>query len=266
MNRIKTLFQKKQKNILSVYFTAGFPELNSTMDIISSLQKNGVDMVEVGMPFSDPLADGPVIQHSSEIALLNGMNLDLLFEQTKNIRKNISVPLVLMGYLNPLLQYGVEKFLQRASENGFDGLIVPDLPLREYQLQYKKLFEKYNITTIFLITPDTSEERVREIDVFSDAFIYLVTTSGTTGLKNNMSDEQLNYFKRIASYHLKNPVLAGFGISGKETFDKASVYTNGAIIGSAFIKAIGKDPNTEKAIEDFIFSIKQDKTIYPEAQ
>ena len=177
MNRIKELFKKQNRNILSIYFTAGFPTVDSTMDILESLEKNGVNMVEVGMPFSDPLADGPVIQRSSEIALANGMNMDLLFEQTKNLRDKISIPLVLMGYLNPLLQYGVEKFLKRASENGFDALIIPDLPIREYELQYKHLFEKYGIKNIFLITPDTSEERIHKIDALSDAFIYLVASS-----------------------------------------------------------------------------------------
>ena len=257
MNRIKELFQKKNKNILSVYFTAGFPQLNSTMNILSSLQKNGVDMVEVGMPFSDPLADGPVIQHSSEVALKNGMNLDMLFEQTKDVRKYISMPLVLMGYLNPLLQYGMEKFLQRASENGFDALIVPDLPVGEYELYYKELFAKYNIKNIFLITPDTSKERVHKIDLLSDAFIYMVATSGTTGAKTTVSNEQQDYFKRIASYQLKNPLLAGFGISNRDTFEKACADTNGAIIGSAFIKALEKDKNTEQAIKSFVHSIKQ---------
>src|SRR5246500_2510116 len=213
MNRIKDLFKKKRKDVLSIYFTAGFPELDSSMKILKQLEESGVDMVELGMPFSDPLADGPVIQHSSEVALQNGMNMDLLFEQTKYVSKQINVPLVLMGYLNPLLQYGVEKFLQRASENGFDALIVPDLPMREYELYYKTLFEKYNIKNIFLITPDTPKERVHKIDGLSDAFIYLVATSGTTGMKSTISDKQEAYFKRIASYQLNNPLLAGFGIS-----------------------------------------------------
>ena len=255
MNRIKELFETKRKNILSVYFTAGFPTLNSTMEILTSLEKNGADMVEVGMPFSDPLADGPVIQHSSEVALANGMNLDLLFDQTKDMRKQISISLVLMGYLNPLLQYGVEKFLKCASENGFDALIIPDLPMREYELQYKSLFEKYNIKNIFLVTPDTSEERIRKIDALSDAFIYLVASSGTTGTRDNVTNEQQNYFKRIASYKLKNPVLAGFGISNSETFEKACENTNASIIGSAFIKALEHDKNIESAIENFTKSI-----------
>ncbi|HKC68666.1 MAG TPA: tryptophan synthase subunit alpha, partial [Bacteroidia bacterium] len=241
---------------------AGFPSLNSTMDILLSLQNNGVDMIEVGMPFSDPLADGPVIQHSSEVALKNGMNLDLLFEQTKYVRKQINVPLVLMGYLNPLLQYGVEKFLQRASENGFDALIVPDLPMREYELYYKTLFEKYNIKNIFLITPDTPKERVHKIDGLSDAFIYLVATSGTTGMKSTISDKQEAYFKRIASYQLNNPLLAGFGISNNETFEKACLHTNGAIIGSAFIKALEKNINIEQGVKIFVHSIKQPENIH----
>ncbi|HVA97286.1 MAG TPA: tryptophan synthase subunit alpha [Bacteroidia bacterium] len=255
MNRIKELFEQKKKNILSVYFTAGFPELNATMDVLSALQKNGADMIEVGIPFSDPLADGLVIQHSSEIALQNGMNLDLLFEQTKEMRKHVSLPIVLMGYFNPLLQYGAEKFLKRAAENGFDALILPDLPMREYELDYKHLFKKYNVKNIFLITPDTSKERILEIDNLSDAFIYLVATSGITGSKNNFSEEQNNYFEKVASYKLKNPLLAGFGISNRETFENVCKYTNGAIIGSAFINALSENKNTEFAIENFMNSI-----------
>ncbi len=258
MNRIKELFKKKDKNILSIYFTAGFPELNSTMAILVALEKNGADMIEVGMPFSDPLADGPVIQNSSEVALKNGMNMDLLFEQTKEMRKQISIPLVLMGYLNPLLQYGVEKFLKRAAENGFDALIIPDLPMREYELNYKNLFEKYNIKNIFLVTPDTSEERIRKIDGLSDAFIYLVASSGTTGTRDNVTDEQQNYFHRIASYNLKNPLLAGFGISNRETFEKTCTHTNGAIIGSAFIKELENKGDSDNVIKSFIHSIKKE--------
>jgi tryptophan synthase alpha chain len=255
VERIKKLFERKNRNVLSIYFTAGFPALNGTMDILSSLEKNGVDMVELGMPFSDPLADGPIIQNSSEIALQNGMNIDLLFEQTKEMRKHISMPVVLMGYLNPLLQYGVEKFLKRASEAGFDALIIPDLPMREYVQDYKTLFEKYNIKNIFLITPDTSEERIRTIDELSDGFIYLVAARGTTGARKNISNEQQEYFKRIKSYQLKNALLVGFGISNRETFEKACIHTNGAIIGSAFIKALKNELNTETSIKNFIENI-----------
>lgn len=252
MNRIKDLFEKKNKNVLSVYFTAGFPALNNTMDILSELEKNGVDMVELGMPFSDPLADGPVIQHSSEVALKNGMNLDLLFEQTKEMRKKISMPVVLMGYLNPLLQYGVEKFLQKASANGFDALIIPDLPIREYEMEFKGLFEKYGLQNIFLITPQTPEARVKRIDEISSAFIYLVSSASTTGAKDRFSNEQEAYFKRIASYKLKNPLLAGFGISNRRTFEQACANANGAIIGSAFIKALQSESDITKVTENFV--------------
>jgi tryptophan synthase alpha chain len=259
MNRIKDLFKRKDKGILSIYFTAGFPELNSSMEILKQLEENGVDMVELGMPFSDPLADGPVIQYSSEVALQNGMNMDLLFEQTKEFRKQISIPVILMGYLNPLLQYGVEKFLHRAAENGFDGLIIPDLPIREYELHYKQLFEKYNLKNIFLITPNTTEERIRKIDAISDGFIYLVSTAGTTGARDSFNEDQQDYFKRIASYKLNNPLLAGFGISNRKTFEQACLHTNGAIIGSAFIKAL-KTENCKSQIEKFIGSIKLKET------
>ena len=260
MNRIKNLFGEKNKNVLSIYFTAGFPELNSTMQILHQLQEHGVDMVELGMPFSDPLADGPIIQRSSELALKNGMNLDLLFEQTKEMRKQISIPVILMGYLNPLLQYGIEKFLQRAAENGFNGLIIPDLPLREYELHYKLLFEKYNLKNIFLITPQTSEQRIKQIDDASEAFIYLVSSASTTGVRDNFSAEQEQYFSRIASYKLKNPLLTGFGISNRQTFEQTCKYVNGAIIGSAFIKVLQTE-NYETVIEKFIYSIKQKEPV-----
>lgn len=260
MNRIKDLFEKKNKNVLSVYFTAGFPSLASTMEILTGLQENGVDMVELGMPFSDPLADGPVIQHSSEVALKNGMNLDLLFEQTVEMRKKITMPVVLMGYLNPLLQYGVEKFLQKANSNGFDALIIPDLPIREYELHYKGLFEKYKLQNIFLITPQTPEERVKHIDAISNSFIYLVSSASTTGAKEKFSNEQEAYFKRIASYKLKNPLLTGFGISNRQTFEQACANTNGAIIGSAFIKAL-QIGDCKLQIENFVNSIKQKLTV-----
>ena len=261
MNRIKNLFEKKNKNILSIYFTVGFPGLNNTMDILSALENNGVDMVELGMPFSDPLADGPVIQHSSEVALKNGMNLDLLFEQTKEMRKTISMSVVLMGYLNPLLQYGVEKFLARAADNGFDALIIPDLPMREYEQDYKKLFEKYNLQNIFLITPQTPEVRIKKIDDISNAFVYLVSSASTTGTKDKFSNEQEKYFNRIASYKLKNPLLTGFGISNHKTFEQACKHTNGAIVGSAFIKAIENSGELNSSIKNFIDSIKQKQLV-----
>lgn len=260
MNRIKELFQRKNREVLSIYFTAGFPTLNSTMDILLALQKEGADMVELGMPFSDPLADGPVIQHSSEVALRNGMNLDLMFEQTKGLRKTISIPVVLMGYLNPVLQYGVEAFLKRASENGFDALIIPDLPMHEYETEYKTLFDKYGLQNVFLVTPQTPAVRVRKIDALSDAFVYLVSSASTTGARDSFAAEQEIYFKRIASYKLRNSLLTGFGISNRQTFEQACAHTNGAIIGSAFIKALQKEKNTEKAVSDFIQSILKTQT------
>lgn len=255
MSRIKETFERK--DILSIYFTAGFPELNSAMQILRELQENGVNMVELGMPFSDPLADGPVIQHSSEVALRNGMNLDLLFEQTREMRKEISIPVILMGYLNPVLQYGVEKFLKRSAENGFDGLIIPDLPMREYETIYKPLFEKYNLKNIFLVTPQTSEERVRKIDSLSDGFIYLVSSGSTTGMRTEFSKEQKAYFKRNSDYNLKNPLLAGFGISNNTTFEQACEHTSGAIIGSAFIKAL----QNKVAIKEFVGSIRNKQEV-----
>lgn len=256
MSRIKKLFKEKEREVLSVYFTAGFPALGSTMDILSALQNSGADIVELGMPFSDPLADGPVIQHSSEIALKNGMNMDVLFEQTKNMRENITMPVVLMGYLNPVLQYGMERFLKRAAENGFDALIIPDLPIREYGMEYQPLFEKHDIKNIFLVTPNTSEERVRKIDFLSDAFIYLVASNSTTGIQDNISAGQEEYFKRIAGYKLANPILAGFGISNSLAFERACVHTNGAIIGSAFIKALEKEENIENKVSHFVNEIR----------
>lgn len=256
MKRVNELFAKKTKEILSVYFTAGFPERDSTMQILSALEESGVDMVELGMPFSDPLADGPVIQHSSEVAIKNGMNLDLLFAQTAEMRKKVSIPVVLMGYLNPVMQYGAEKFLKRMAENGFDALILPDLPLREYESEYKELFQKYGLTNIFLVTPQTAAERVRRIDAASDGFIYLVSSASTTGAKDKFGGEQENYFRRIASYGLKNPLLAGFGISNRETFTQACAHTSGAIVGSAFIKALAHNGDIKSTVSNFVNSLR----------
>ena len=247
MNRINQLFQQKKNNILSVYFTAGHPELNSTLDILSALENAGVDMVEIGMPFSDPLADGPVIQDSSSKALKNGMNLKLLFEQLKDIRSTIKMPLLLMGYLNPVLQYGIENFCKKCNEIGIDGIILPDLPLAEYQEQYQKYFDENNLSFIFLITPQTSDDRILHIDAISNGFIYMVSSSSTTGAKGSISDKQTEYFRRIQGLKLKNPTVIGFGISNHETFTRACEYANGAIIGSAFVKMLGiaKDVKAE---------------------
>lgn len=260
MNAINKLFEGKKKNILSVYFTAGFPNLNDTTTIINELEKNGVDMIEIGMPFSDPLADGPTIQRSSEIALENGMTIKLLFQQLQNFRNKTSeMPLFLMGYLNPVLQYGFEKFCNDSSSLGISGVIIPDLPMQEYLVEYKSMFVKYNLKNIFLITPQTSESRIRLIDENSDGFIYMVSSTSTTGNKNEIGVEQENYFKRIADMKLKNPTIIGFGIHNHQTFSKACEYANGAIIGSAFIKAIEKSEDLENDISKFVNNILKDQ-------
>lgn len=260
MNQINKLFLEKNKNILSVYFTAGFPKLMDTVKIIQQLKKNGVDMIEIGIPFSDPLADGPTIQRSSEIALQNGMTIELLFDQLKKLGQTSSeIPLILMGYLNPVLQYGVEKFCHDASALGISGLIIPDLPIHEYLKDYKSIFEKYKLKNILLITPQTSESRIRFIDDHSDGFIYVVSSAAVTGSKNEMGEEQENYFKRIAGMKLKNPTVIGFGIHNHPTFLKVCEYANGAIIGSAFINAINDGSDLEKEVEAFINGIVMDK-------
>ena len=235
MNRIQKKL-KEDKKLLSIYFSAGYPALNDTVEIIKKLENSGVDMIEIGLPFSDPLADGPTIQESSTQSLKNGMHTELIFEQLKDIRKSVSIPLVLMGYFNPMLQYGVEAFCRKCKEIGIDGFIIPDLPADVYHEQYKEIFEKYELLNIFLITPQTSDERIRYIDTISEGFIYMVSSASTTGAKSGFGDIQQNYFKRISDLNLKNPQIVGFGISNKETFLQATTYAKGAIIGSAFIK------------------------------
>ncbi|MEZ4787276.1 MAG: tryptophan synthase subunit alpha [Flavobacterium haoranii] len=235
MNRINQKLQEDKK-LLSIYFTAGFPKLNDTVTIIKELEKSGVDMIEIGLPFSDPLADGPTIQESSTIAIENGMTTKLLFEQLKDIRKSVQIPLLIMGYFNPMMQFGVEKFCQKCAEIGIDGLIIPDLPLEIYKSEYQSIFEKYNLKNIFLITPQTTEIRIREIDELSDSFIYMVSTAAVTGSQSGFGNEQTDYFKRIHDLKLKNPQVVGFGIKDKETFNQATESQKGAIIGSAFVK------------------------------
>jgi tryptophan synthase alpha chain len=251
MNRIDLLFKVKKNNILSVFFTAGYPTLNSTEKIILLLKKNNVDMIELGIPYSDPLADGPVIQETGKKALENGMSLKTLFTQLKDIRKKTAVPLLLMGYLNPVLQFGFEKFCTVAEEVGIDGLIIPDLPLPEYENKYKEVIGVHNLKIIFLITPDTSEERIRKIDELSTGFIYLVSSASTTGKMNLFSSSQLNYFKRIESMKLKNPIMVGFGIHNRETLAQVYSFSNGAIIGSAFMRELQRCISVEKGIEEF---------------
>lgn len=254
-NRINELFHEKKERVLSVYFTAGYPELNDTKTIIQELVKNGVDLIEIGMPFSDPVADGPVIQQSSLVALNNGMSVKKLFEQLQDIRQEVDVPLILMGYLNPVLQYGIEAFCQKCNEIGIDGLILPDLPLSAYEDDFKAIFEASNLHNIFLITPQTSDERLKQIDEVSTGFIYMVSSNATTGAKSSVTEFQRQYFERIKSMNLKNPRVIGFGISNSETFANACQYANGAIIGSAFVKALeGNEPLSQK-ISGFINSI-----------
>lgn len=235
MNRINKKLQENKK-LLSIYFTAGFPNLNDTVSIIQELEKNGVDMIEIGLPFSDPLADGPTIQESSTQAIKNGMTTKLLFEQLKDIRKTVEIPLIIMGYFNPMMQFGVEKFCQKCNEVGIDGLIIPDLPLEEYLSEYQAIFEKYNLKNVFLITPQTSNKRILQIDSVSDSFIYMVSSAAVTGSQSGFGTEQKQYFQRILNLNLKNPQVIGFGINNKETFEQAISHQKGAIIGSAFIK------------------------------
>lgn len=235
MNRITKILQKDKK-LLSIYFTAGFPGIGDTENIIRELEASGVDFLEIGLPFSDPLADGPVIQNSSEIALKNGMTTELLFRQLEGIRENVEIPFLIMGYFNPILQYGVEAFCQKCKEVGVDGLIIPDLPLDEYTAHYKDIFQKNDLLPIFLITPQTSEERIRAIDAASQGFIYMVSSAGVTGGTTGFGEEQVNYFRKISEMKLRSPLIVGFGVKDKESFDAATKFTNGAIIGSAFIK------------------------------
>ncbi|MEP0212430.1 MAG: tryptophan synthase subunit alpha [Cellulophaga sp.] len=253
MNRINQKMQEDKK-LLSLYFTAGYPELNNTVKIIEGLEASGIDMIEIGLPFSDPLADGPTIQNSSTIALKNGMTTNLLFEQLKDIRKTVSIPLIVMGYFNPMLQYGVEAFCKKCAEIGIDGLIMPDLPLAVYQDEYEVIFKKYNLKNIFLITPQTSNERIKQIDEASDSFIYMVSSASVTGSKSGFGDEQTAYFKRIASMQLKNPQIVGFGINNNETFTQATEDAKGAIIGSAFIKHLTE--NGVDTIKEFVQKIR----------
>lgn len=257
MNRIDKLFSVKNKNILSVFFTAGFPALDSTVIIAKALEDSGVDLIEIGIPFSDPIADGPTIQESNRTALENGMTVKLLLRQVKQIREHVSIPVILMGYLNPVLQYGVEKFCREASENGADGLILPDLPLEEYVSEYKELFESLNLCHPFLISPTTSEARIRQIDNIPQGFIYAVSSSSTTGAKSDFSKEQEAYFSKLKSLNLKNPFLIGFGISSPQTFSTACHYSSGAIIGSAFINLLKESNDPNLHIPKFIQSIRQ---------
>jgi tryptophan synthase alpha chain len=252
MSRINNIL-KENKQLLSVFFTAGFPKLNDTEIIVKSLESNGVDFLEVGLPYSDPLADGPTIQHSSSIALKNGINLDIIFNQLEALKDTIKIPLVLMGYLNQVIKYGEVKFCKRCKECGIETVIIPDLPMIEYESHYQQLFANYDITNVFLITPQTSEERILKIDKITNAFIYVVASSSITGAKGEISSKQIAYFKRIKKMNLKSTLIAGFGISNKTTFNTACKYVNGAIIGSAFINFLQE--NGTETISKFVEEI-----------
>lgn len=254
MSRLQTLFSETRKKVLNVYCTAGFPELDSTLKVMSALQQNGADIIELGMPYSDPLADGPVIQQSNGIALDNGMSIDTLFTQLKELRQTISIPVILMGYMNPVLQYGFERFCAAAEAVGIDGLILPDLPQYEFETDYNTIIKKHGLDFVFLVTPETSEERIRKIDQLSSGFIYAVSSSSTTG-NNKAIEDQSSYFRKLQSMQLANPVLVGFGIKDKATFTAATTYTSGAIIGSAYIKALENSTDVEQTTKEFLKNI-----------
>jgi tryptophan synthase alpha chain len=255
MSRIQSLFDRKKSGILNVFYTAGFPQRDSTLLIARELEAAGVDLIEIGIPFSDPIADGPVIQESNKVALANGMSVKLLLEQVKEIRRSVKIPIILMGYLNPVMQYGIERFCQDAAESGVDGLILPDMPMDEYLTTYKPVFEAHGLSNTFLISPTTSEKRVREIDMASAGFIYAVSSSSTTGARKDFGDDQIAYFKKLKALKLKNPFLIGFGISNHATFSRAGEFASGAIIGSAFITLLKNSADLKHDIRGFIHSL-----------
>jgi tryptophan synthase alpha chain len=255
MSRIKNLFQKRSNSVLNVYCTAGYPQLNSTIEVMKALQQNGADIIELGMPYSDPLADGPVIQQSSSVALANGMTIKKLFEQLKDFRKEISVPVILMGYMNPVLQYGFQKFCADAATVGIDGLILPDLPEHEFETEYGAIIKKHGLDFVFLVTPETSEERIKKLDSLSTGFLYAVSSSSTTGSDKNMTDVK-TYLQKLKGLKLKNPVLVGFGIKDKSTFKTACENANGAIIGTAYIKALSEPGNIADITRKFLETVK----------
>jgi tryptophan synthase alpha chain len=255
MNPINSLFFKKKREILSVYFTAGFPAINDTEEIILALQNAGIDLVEVGIPFSDPMADGVVIQQSSAVALQNGMNLRLLFSQLANIKDRVHFPLILMGYLNPIMQYGFENFCRDCKTTGVSGMIIPDLPFSDYLNEYKPIADRYDLKVILLITPETSDERIRLIDAHTDGFIYMVSSAATTGVQHSFDEKKLEYFRRIARMELRNPLLIGFGISNRETLASAFEHAAGAIIGSRFIHLLVEEKNPAAAVKKLLKSL-----------
>lgn len=257
MNRITNLFETKQNGILSVYFTAGYPKLDDTVIVLKELEKKGIDMVEVGIPFSDPMADGVVIQEAATQALHNGMSLRCLFDQLKDMRKEVQIPVILMGYLNPIMQFGFEDFCKKCVETGVDGMIIPDLPFADYMSDYKAIAESYGLKIIMLITPETSEERIRLIDEHTSGFIYMVSSAATTGAQQSFNEQKQAYFRRINGMNLRNPRLVGFGISNKATFDAAASNSSGAIIGSKFIQLLKSEDTIVKAIDALLEGLKK---------
>lgn len=255
MNRITKLFQEKNNNILNIYFTAGYPKLNDTVTVLEALEEAGADIAEIGMPYSDPVADGETIQQSNQVALENGMSLKVLFSQLEGMRNKVSIPVVLMGYINPVIQFGVENFCKKCQEVGVDGLILPDLPISEYEEEYKPIFEKYGLSNVFLITPQTSESRIRQIDELSNSFIYMVSSASITGSTSGITPQMEAYFNRVNAMNLKNPRLIGFGIKDRATFSKACEYANGAIIGSQFIRVLSEAKDLKTDITSYIKSV-----------
>lgn len=256
MNRLTQLFQNKTGKILSVYFTAGYPTLTGTVSILEALESRGVDLAEVGIPFSDPMADGPVIQQSAGEALRNGMSLKLLFEQLKEVRTTVKMPLVMMGYLNPIMQYGFAKFCQSCAEVGIDGVIIPDLPFADYLANYKAIADSHDLKMIMLVSPETEEKRIRLIDEHTEGFIYLVSSASTTGAQQAFDDGKQAYFTRVAGMKLRNPLLVGFGISNKATLDAASAHTRGAIVGSKFIQLLGQCATADEAVSELLKALQ----------
>lgn len=257
MNRITNLFETKKNGILSVYFTAGYPQLDDTVTILKELEKKGIDSVEIGIPFSDPMADGLVIQEAATQALRNGMSLHLLFDQLKDIRKEVQIPLIFMGYLNPIMQFGFEAFCKKCVEVGVDGMIIPDLPFADYMADYKETADRYDLKMIMLITPETSEERIRQIDEHTSSFIYMVSSAATTGAQQSFDEQKQAYFRRINAMKLRNPRLVGFGISNKATFDAAASNSSGAIIGSKFIQLLKSEATAAQAIDKLLDALKK---------
>lgn len=256
-NRISELFRTKNHGILSIFYTAGFPKLEDTVSIASHLEAAGVDLVEIGIPFSDPVADGPVIQESNKIALDNGISVRKILEQVREIRKTVKLPIILMGYLNPVMQYGVERFCEEAASSGVDGLILPDMPMEEYLAEYKAMFDRFGLLNTFLVSPTTSADRIQRIDSETNGFIYAVSASSTTGTRQGFSDEQLAYFGKLQGLKLKSPFLIGFGISDQSTFQKACMFGSGAIVGSAFVRMLKSSTDLKADITDFIGNLRK---------